>query len=373
MFTVIILIIVLAVLIFVHELGHFLLARWNGIRVDAFKLGFGTRLISWKRGETEYGLNLVPLGGYVKIFGENPDAESTTGADSSRSFVNKNRFQQVLVLAAGVFFNFLFAWILYSIVFMTGVTATTDGFEKYADNFSDRRVMVTYVAPASPAEKGGMKVGDVIKSIGSVTLLDPVVPSASSSAISSIQNTINISKGEVVHIGLIRGQEDLTVDVTPITGIVDDKFAIGIAMQDVGDMKLPVFASITQGFGYTIAMIRDTAIGLYTFVLNIFRGTANFADVAGPVGIAGIVGNAAELGFTYLLMITALISINLGVINLLPFPALDGGRIVMVLIEGVIRRRIPSQFANAVNALGFIALMLLMVVVTYKDILKLIN
>jgi regulator of sigma E protease len=118
-------------------------------------------------------------------------------------------------------------------------------------------------------------------------------------------------------------------------------------------------------------MIRETAVGLYSFVANIFHGTANFADVAGPVGIAGIVGNAAELGFTYLIMITALISINLGVINLIPFPALDGGRTLFVLIEGVIRRRISMKFTNIVNTVGFILLMVLMVFVTYKDIAKL--
>jgi regulator of sigma E protease len=117
-------------------------------------------------------------------------------------------------------------------------------------------------------------------------------------------------------------------------------------------------------------MIRETAVGLYTFIVNIFHGTANFADVAGPIGIAGIVGDAAGLGFTYLIMITALISINLGVINLIPFPALDGGRTLFVLIEGLIRRRISMKFTNVVNTVGFILLMILMVVVTYKDIAK---
>ena len=120
-------------------------------------------------------------------------------------------------------------------------------------------------------------------------------------------------------------------------------------------------------------MIKETAIGLYTFIATIFQGTANFSNVAGPVGIAGIVGNAAELGFSYLVMITALISINLGVINLIPFPALDGGRILFVAIEGLIRRRIPMQFNNAVNAVGFALLMALMVAVTYKDIARLVR
>lgn len=118
-------------------------------------------------------------------------------------------------------------------------------------------------------------------------------------------------------------------------------------------------------------MIRETIVGLYNFFANIFRGTANLADVSGPIGIAGIVGDAASLGFAYLLMITALISINLGVINFIPFPALDGGRILFAIIEGIVRKNIPHKFANAVNTVGFVLLMILMVMVTYKDLVKL--
>ena len=122
-----------------------------------------------------------------------------------------------------------------------------------------------------------------------------------------------------------------------------------------------------------MVMLRDTAVGLYNFVASIFRGNANFSDVSGPIGIAGIVGGAAEMGFRYLLMITALISINLGIINLVPFPALDGGRLLFVGIESITRRRISSKFANIVNMVGFILLMALMVFVTFKDVLKLIG
>ncbi|MDE2172827.1 MAG: site-2 protease family protein [Patescibacteria group bacterium] len=154
--TVIIFVIVLAVLIFVHELGHFLFAKLNGIRVDEFKLGFGPRIVYWSWGETEYGVNIIPFGGFVKIHGENPDEESIDGPDKSRSFVNKNRFRQITVLVAGVLFNFLFAWILYVGVLSSGVTATTDGFEQYAHDFKNERIMITYVEPGSPAEKSGL-------------------------------------------------------------------------------------------------------------------------------------------------------------------------------------------------------------------------
>ena len=362
MITTIIFIIVLAVLIFVHELGHFIVARLAGIRVDAFKIGFGPKVFSWKRGETEYGLNLIPFGGYVKIYGENPEAEHISGPDAARSMVNKPRWKQVAVLVAGVTFNFIFAWVLYTIVFTSGVTATTDGFEKYAQDFTNQRVMVTFVGQGSPAEKAGLAVGDIITG---------VVDSSSTISISNIQQLVNQHQDSAIGLKITRKDGAHTIQATPEKGIVVGAYAIGIGMDYVGDLRLPFFTAVWEGLHYTGVMIRDTTYGLYTFVAHIFQGTAHLSDVSGPVGIAGLVGNAAELGFTYLLMITALISINLGVINLVPFPALDGGRVLFTLIEAIIRRRIPETWTNGVNTVGFVLLMLLMVVVTYKDIAKL--
>ena len=376
MLTTLVFIIVLAILIFVHELGHFLAARASGIRVDAFMLGFGPRVYSWKRGETEYGLNLIPFGGYVKIFGENPDTETLSGPHASRSMVNKPRWKQIVVLVAGVSFNFIFAWILYSIVFMYGVTASKEGFEKYTQYFSDQRIMITSIAPASPAEKAGIVMGDTIQRV-------VATPSTSTSAltststptnltISSIQQFVNGTQGSPLDFIVIRKGESRTIHVTPVTGLIPGAYAVGIGMDYVGNLKLPVFSAVWVGLQYTGAMMHDMVSGLWTLVVGLFHGAGHLSDVSGPVGIAGIVGDAAERGFAYLLMITALISINLGVINLIPFPALDGGRVLFILIEAVIRRRIPERFTNAVNTVGFILLMLLMVVVTYKDIAKLV-
>lgn len=382
--TALIFIIVLAILIFVHELGHFLAARASGIRVDAFKLGFGPKIFAWKRGETEYGVNLIPFGGFVKIHGENPDEEAVSGPDAERSFVNKPRWKQVVVLVAGVTFNFIFAWVLYSLGFMFGVTATSDSFEQYAGKFTNPRVMITYVQKDSPADKAGLLVGDVILAVSkpaSVSTSDPYNTATSSgivlagdpTPVEHTQQFIDESQGKLLRLGIKHSgtSPETVVEVRPISGLIEGKYAVGIAMQQVGDLHLPFFTALYEGARYTLIMIRDTAVGLYTFVANIFHGTAHLSDVAGPVGIAGIVGNAAELGFTYLVMITALISINLGVINLVPFPALDGGRVLFVLIEGVIRRRIPMKFTNWVNGIGFVLLMILMVVITYRDIANL--
>lgn len=369
--TVIIFLVVLAVLIFVHELGHFLFAKACGIRVDAFAIGFGPSIFSWQGKETKYAVNIIPFGGYVKIFGENPDEEAISGADSTRSFVNKPRYQQALVLVAGVLFNFIFAWILYVGIFSHGVTATTDGFEKYADRFHNPKVMITDVLADSPADKAGIKAGDVILAIKNPT--SEVRTEAADYAVEPVQNIINASNGSSIQVTYLHGKETKTAELVPIQGLVKDKYAIGVAMQKVAELQLPFFTAIYEAGHFVFVMIRETFVGLYNFVINIFAGSANFSDVAGPVGIAGIVGNAAELGFVYLLMITALISINLGVINLVPFPALDGGRILFVAIESVIRRRISPAVANTMNAFGFVLLMILMVVVTYKDIVKLIK
>ncbi len=345
--TIILFLIVLAVLIFVHELGHFLAARACGIRVDEFAIGFGPKLWSIKRGETKYALNLIPFGGYVKIFGENPDEESLKGVDSSRSIVNKSKWQQIVVLAAGVIFNFIFAYLFITIAFMFGVPASTESYVNYADRMQNTHVAITYIEPGSPAEKAGLKAGDKI---------------AHATSVEEIQKNINDSKDKGV---VING-----TTVVAREGIVEGKYAIGIAMDKVGILQLPIHLAFYEGGRFTLHMIRATTVGLYELVVGMFLGTAKLSSVTGPIGIAGLVSDAAQLGFTYLMMFTALISINLGVLNLVPFPALDGGRILFVMIEAIIRRQIKPVVANTVNAIGFSLLILLMIVVTYKDIVR---
>lgn len=372
--TVIIFLIVLAVLIFVHELGHFVAAKAFGVRVDAFKIGFGPKLIAWRgksrhvitTGETEYGINLVPFGGYVKIFGENPDVESITGPDSKRSFVNKKRWQQAIVLAAGVLFNFIFAWAICLWIFVVGGTVPIDAFSSYSDYFSNRQVIVLDAATSSPAILAGLGIGDILTSVDSGGTSTPIkIPE-------DVQRAVNASGGKPIVVNFIKDGRTNSVTVIPVKGITKDNYAIGIFMDPIAHVQMPALTAIKESFTYAASMIKDTAVGLYSFVIGLFSKPSDFSDVAGPVGIAIIVGNATRLTLGYLLIVVAIISINLGVINLIPFPALDGGRILFVLIEGVIRRRISPKFTNAINAVGFILLMILMLVVTYKDIAKLI-
>lgn len=356
--TVVLFLIVLAILIFVHELGHFLFARMAGIRVDEFALGFGPKVFSFKKGETIYALNLIPFGGYVKIFGENPDQESIIGKDSSRSFVHSNKIHQVLVLFAGVLFNFIFAFILISLSFNLGVLSSYESYPKYAGLMTDPSITITYISENSPAQKSGLKPGDSI--LGYKT-------------IDEIQNYINKSEGKEISIKVIRNNEEKNINIIPEKGIVEGKYAIGIAMDNTAILKLPFFTSIFEGAKLTLSMMAKTVTGFFDLIKGMFVGKSSLSSVTGPVGIAGMVGDAAKLGFTYLLMFTAIISINLGIINLVPFPALDGGRILFVLIEAIIRRPIKPSIANTINTIGFGLLMLLIVIVTYRDIAKLVH
>jgi regulator of sigma E protease len=157
----------------------------------------------------------------------------------------------------------------------------------------------------------------------------------------------------------------------PVAGLVKDRNAIGIGMDEAADLRLPVGSALIEGFHYMAVLTKATFVGAYDLIANAFRGHADFSEVTGPVGIAGIVGDAARMGWTHLLMITAIISINLAVINLIPVPALDGGRILFVAIEGAIRRRIPHKATNLVNLVGFGVLIVLMVLVTFRDVVKL--
>ncbi len=353
--TIIIFLIVLAILIFVHELGHFLAARFFDIKVDAFALGFGPKIFGRTIGETTYSLNLIPFGGYVKIFGENPDDESINGVDKARSFVHMAKWKQVAVLFAGIFFNFVFAAILVAIAFSFGVSAPVSSFNEYKDSMYNQHIVITLVNRGSPADKAGLKAGDVL-----------VVPSAE-----SFQKEINDSASNGIDVKYTRGGKEYITNVIAEKGIVQDRYAIGVAMDNVGTLKLPFHKAIIESIRFTLHSIATMISGLYELVTGIFNGKSSLSSVSGPVGIAGMVGDAAKIGFTYLLMFTAIISINLGVLNLIPFPALDGGRILFVLIEVVIRRPIKPVVANTVNALGFGLLILLMIVVTYKDIANL--
>jgi regulator of sigma E protease len=361
--TIILFLIVLAILIFVHELGHFLVAKKSGIRVDEFALGFPPKIFSWVRGETKYVLNLIPFGGYVKIFGENPDDESMTGVDSARSFVNAKKWKQVCVLLAGIFFNILFAWILISGSFMFGsLVPVGEDSSKYSKYIKESQVVITSVATDSPAEKAGLLQGDKLISVESVSGIDLNTTKVRELVENSVDNQIDIVYERAGEIKNLVAVAELNPE--------DNRKIIGIYMENVGVVKLNPILALWEGGRLTIVTFKQIVVGLGTFLAQVFIGRGDFSQVSGPVGIVGLVGDAANFGFAYFLGFIAFISLNLAVINLIPFPALDGGRVLFVIIETIIRRPIKPKIANTLNAIGFFLLISLMVIITYRDIMK---
>lgn len=365
--SVLIFLIILSALIVVHELGHFLVARFFGIRVDEFGLGFpprAARLFTWKG--TPFTLNWLPFGGFVKIFGENPEQLelSAHGQEGNSrpipiapdSFQSKNRGIQGAVLVAGVVGNFVFAWLLFSIGFTIGLPAP----ENFSLPVENTHTVITEVLKNSPADIIGLKSGDTIVSLSRGKVQSGLKPEELSSFIAQLP--------EPVTFRIERGEEIREKTVLPRQGIVDGKLAIGISMDVVGIVKLPFYKALWHGLRTTWKLTLLTAEALGTFIFNALGGRADLSGVAGPVGIVGIVGDTLELGFIYLLTFTALISINLSIINLMPFPALDGGRLLFVIIEFITRRRIPSRIFNTLNTAGFALLILLMVLITIRDV-----
>jgi regulator of sigma E protease len=359
-------IVILLVLVLVHEFGHFFTAKRFGIRVDEFGFGFPPKLFGKKYGETEYSINAIPFGGFVKIFGENPDEENTNGPDASRSFVNKPKWKQAIVLFAGIFSNFLLAWFLFSICFMSGLPTSVSNQPK-GYNLTNVNLVIVSVLPKSPAELAGIKSGDKIVQVksGKDSILE-INPESLKSFILSHGN-------KEIEFGYLRGKDTniISTKLIPAAVSAGDKPSIGIAMDQIGTAKLPVFRAIWEGLKLDWNVTKSTVTGLYTLIKTGIQGKGSFDSVTGPVGMVGIVGDAYKFGFVYLLSFTALISVNLAIINLIPFPALDGGRLLFLLIEKIKGSRINPKVANMANMIGFGILILLMIFVTYHDVVKL--
>ncbi len=358
-------------LIVAHEFGHFIAAKKAGVRVDEFAIGFPPKIFSWTRGETRYSINFLPFGGFVKIFGEDPNDESLAGLDRARSLTARPRLVQAWIVLAGVLFNFLLAWILFSIGFLIGMPAPLDGAPKGA-RFSNVALTITQVLPDSPAAKAGLKPGDKIKELGTLDKNSNIInanitnPELTREFISTHgDQKLGISYEEA------NGVTKVAV-LTAVSGIIKEKPAIGVSFEMIGKVTLPIHRALFEGGRQTVVLTLRTVEALYDLAKKAVVGEAKITSLTGPVGIVGLVGTASQFGFAYLISFVALISVNLAVLNLLPFPALDGGRAFFILIESIIQRPISYKITNAINAVGFVLLIVLMLVVTYHDISKIL-
>lgn len=355
---------VLFVLILVHEWGHFIVAKKTGMRVDEFAIGFPPKLFGIKKGETEYTINALPIGGFVRIYGENPASGEPT-ADEPRAFSARPYWAQALVLVAGVTMNVIFAWVLFAATFMIGVPTAVE--ESVATESAV--LYVTGVLPNGPAAEK-IPPGSEIKSVSSQN--DSIVSPKPASFSSFVQSY----PGEELTIIYTSKGEEKSVQVTPVSGLLTDqadKVAIGVSLALVENVKLSPLGAISSATTATWQGLKGITLGLFGLLSDSIRGTADFSQVAGPIGIVGLVGDAASYGLTSLLTFTAIISLNLAIINMLPIPALDGGRLLFVAIEAVTRRPINPVWTGRVNLIGFVLLMTLMVIVTWNDIARLLS
>lgn len=364
MASILIFFLVLFVLILVHEWGHFITAKKTGMRVDEFAIGFPPKLFGIKKGETEYTFNAIPVGGFVRIWGENgsEDSAALTPEEKSRAFDNRPKWAQAVVLLAGVVMNIILAWFLFTVTFIIG---TPTAIEESAASPAAQLYIVETI-PDSPASV--LPTGAIVESVTyNGTSLETITPTSFSEAVQAAAP----APLEIIY---TYKNEQTTATIYPTQNLDEanpEKYLVGASLTLVETIHKPILEAVTDGFLATWNGLVGITTGLFTLLSSAIVGEGDLTQVAGPIGIVGMVGEAASFGLTALLTFTAIISLNLAVINLLPIPALDGGRLVFVAIEAIMGRKIPPVWAGRVNFAGFALLMLLMVAVTYNDIVRL--
>ena len=369
-------IIVLGILIFVHEFGHFIIAKLFNVKVEKFSLGFGPKLIGKQIGETEYLLSAFPLGGYVKMFGEGgviegeapktvddtektydeessepvDDAPELTEAEKARSFAHKPPLVRIAIVMAGPVFNLVFAWLIFILLCMLGVPTVT--------------ARIGEVLKDKPAARAGVLKGDVVTAINGkgITQWD------------EIAGMIAASKGQPVNLTVKRGDETLQFTITPEPRVSKNLFgesvkghAVGIAAAgEIVTEKSNPFQAVIRGSQQTWKVIDLTVMSLVKMIQRVVP----MDSVGGPIMIAKMAGETAQMGASSFLAFMALLSINLGVLNLLPVPVLDGGHLFFFFCELVIGRPVSQKVREYAQQIGLFLLLSLMVLAFYNDIVR---
>ncbi len=333
---------VLGVLIFIHEFGHFIIAKLTGVKVDDFSIGFGPKILGFKRGETEYNWRVLPFGGYCLMAGM--DASDEEACQSKNAFVNKTVAQRMAVISAGPLMNFLLAILLFAAVFLfygvtTGATAE-----------------IGAVADGKPAAEAGLQSGDIVKAIDGKEISDwtTMVEIIHANPEVSLQFTVE------------RDGESFITEIIPYEDETGQGM-IGIEAGAVITEKENPWTALKHGVEYT----GELTMMIITYLGRMITGQAA-VDLGGPVMIVSEIGKAASFGWASIAQLAAYLSINLGLLNLLPIPALDGSRLIFLGIEGIKGSPVNPQKENIVNFAGFVFLMLLMILVTYHDIISLL-
>ncbi len=348
---------VLGILIFVHEFGHFLFAKLFGVRVLKFSLGFGNKLISKKWGDTEYLISAFPLGGYVKMFGEQLGEGDIQSGERQFSFSHKAVWQRFCIVAGGPVFNLLFAvFVFFSIFFVVGLPDAIDTTE------------IGQVLPDSVAEKVGIKTGDLITSIDGFDTTSWL----------QVSELVNSSQGKEIKLTLLRDEETINLLAVPAKGerknlfgeVVEERYMLGMKRTEhVVYNREGFYPSLKASFIHSTNLIYYTCMG----VVKIIQGVVPASELGGPIRIAEISGQQYEAGWIELISLLGLLSVNLGILNLLPIPVLDGGHLVFLTIEGIIRRPLSEKAMIISQKIGIALLGSLMIFVFYNDIFRIVQ
>ncbi len=331
----------LSVLVVIHEAGHFFAAKLSGILVEEFGFGLPPRIIGKKFGETLVSLNWLPFGGFVRLYGEQHEGEASN-ISITKSFSHQPLGRRAFVIVAGVLMNFILGWLLFSAVSMIGIPQS---------------LVVTEIRSGSPAESAGFQKGDQI--------LDFL-------KVSELTNLLNKQAGTTITLRIMRGSKELMVPVTLKANTTKEERHLGVYLVEAGTPKMSFFRSIISGFSEAVQTTKAIFRGLIDLFAGLLTRDGVLDKFMGPVGIVNVAAQTAKLGAANFFQLLAVLSLNLAVFNILPFPALDGGRLVFLLIEGVTGRKMNQKFEAIFNAAGFFILLLLIVIVTAGDILKLL-
>lgn len=375
--TIILFIIVLGVLILAHEFGHYIVAVRNGIKAEEFGFGFppricgvykdeqtGKRVFVWGNKEvqsknTVFSFNWLPFGGFVRIKGEDGHLHEGQIPDPD-SFLGKSAWVRVKVMGAGVFMNFVLAWVLTSIVLMVGFPQAINSDADRA-KYSDTKIQITNTAKGSPAEQMGLQPGDELVEIAGMK----------PTSLENARKIILDNKGKEIAFEVNRFGKTLDLKGTPRTEYPENEGSLGIGFVETAIVSYPWYEAIFRGLETVYRMTMQILEAFGRMIAMLFGGEKVALDVTGPVGLVSWTKQMSELGIVYLLQFMAILSINLGIINILPFPALDGGRIFFVLLEKIKGKPVNQRLEMILHQIGFFLLLALIILITIKDISRL--
>jgi len=352
--SILVFIIILIILIFIHELGHFIAAKKNGVLVEEFGFGYPPRIFGKKIGETVYSLNLIPLGGFVKIFGEDFDEEKRNKEiKKNRSFNHIKPWKKAVILVSGVLGNFLLGWILISFLFTQGIPTPVN------------KVIVEQVVKNSPAQTAGLKDNDVIVKAIAVK---------KEYQIKTTNDLINLSKkfgGQEIILVVERTNKQISLSVTPRKNPPAGTGPLGVVITSFIEKKYSWYQAPFFGLAEAFNITKQIIVQLVTVLFQFVTFKKPKVDFAGPIGIAQYTDQAIKFGKNAVLELMALLSLNLAVINIFPFPALDGGRLVFVIYEWITKKKVNENLEKYLNLIGFFLLLTMAALISINDIIRL--